>query len=136
MNLVEDKTSFFVKGSTIIEKDNKFFPGDDDSSDSDNMIGGLGSKISKDMAQESTIFSHPSTSSNKMFDSFDDSRNVSVTVIHPQEFLKQDKEEEKVEDNDSFVEDDAEIQKGDDFTDSDEEDLTIRFSKVVFSGNK
>lgn len=63
------------------------FPGDE-SSDSDDMIGGLGSKITKDMAQESSIFSHPSNSSKNVFDSFED-RTESVT--------KMDKEEEKVE---------------------------------------
>ena len=44
--------------------------------------------------------------------------------------------EEKKNSTSESNEEDAEIVKGDDFTDSDEEDLTIRFSKQILSEDK
>lgn len=47
-SLPNDKQSFFVKGSTIMDKEGtNLFPGED-SSDSESMIGGLGSQLKKD----------------------------------------------------------------------------------------
>ena len=39
---IVSKESIFVKGNTIMDKNDGFFPDDDDSDDSESMIGGLG----------------------------------------------------------------------------------------------
>jgi hypothetical protein len=80
---VTTNQSFFRKGSAQVDKHNNYFP-EDESSGSEGMIGGLGSKISKDHVFESSVFSHPSSGSNKMFDSFED-RTGSVTRIEKEE---------------------------------------------------
>lgn len=98
-----------------MDKNNKFFPDDVDSDNSESIIGGLGSMIVK---EESTIFSNQKTTTEFM-DSEGNRSGGSVTF---------EKEELKRSESD-YMEEDSEMQKGDDFTDSDEEDLSIRFCK-------
>ena len=99
-----------------MDKNDGFFPDDQDSDDSDSMIGGLGN-IKKD---PSSIMSNQGGKSNVFDDSEDEtSRGGSFTIE------REEKKNSTSESNDE----DAEIVKGDDFTDSDEDDLTIRFSK-------
>ena len=113
---IVSKESIFVKGNTIMDKNDGFFPDDLDSDDSDSMIGGLGN-IKKD---PSSIMTNQGGKSNIFDDSEDEtSRGGSFTI---------EREEKKYSTSESNDED-AEIVKGDDFTDSDEDDLTIRFSK-------
>jgi len=117
---INSKESIFVKGDTLMDRGSNFFPDDQDEDDSDNsesMIGGLGSSA---IAKEpSSVFSHQRES--HLFMDSENGSTGSVTL---------EKEERKVSSTDS-QEEDAEILKGgedDDFSDN-EEDLTIRFSK-------
>lgn len=115
MDTIVSKESVFIKGNTIMDKDNKFFPDDNDSDESESMIGGLGT-IGK---EPSSIMTKPNK--NVFADSDSESRGGSMTM---------EREEKKYSDTlTPSEEEDAEMVKGDDFTDSDEDDLTIRFSK-------
>lgn len=100
-----------------MDKNDGFFPDDDDSDDSESMIGGLGN-IQKEPS--SIMVNHQAGKSNLFDDSESEtSRGGSFTI----------EREEKKNSTSESNEEDAEIIKGDDFTDSDEDDLTIRFSK-------
>lgn len=125
---IVSKESIFVKGDTLMDRGNNFFPDDKDEDDSDNsesMIGGLGSGASAIMKEPSSVFSHQRDS--RLFLDSENGSTGSVTL---------EKEERKISSAES-QEDDAEILKGEeeDFSDN-EEDLSIRFSKQILSEDK
>ena len=110
----QDTQSIFVKG------DKNVFPEGDSSSSEENMIGGLGNNLKKEV---STIMTTISDSNHKIFESDDEDQIRNGSTSH---FQKEELKNSEIESSNE----DAEILKGEaDFTDSDEDDLTNRFSR-------
>lgn len=105
-----------------MDKNGSMFPEEVDSDDSESMIGGLGS-----MAKEPSSIKMYQPES-RLFMESDDERSGSVVMT---------REEQKRSESES-QEDEDQLIKGinDDFTDSDEDDLTVRFSKQILSEDK
>ena len=110
----QDTQSIFVKG------DKNVFPEGDSSSSEENMIGGLGNNLKKEV---STIMTTIPDSNHKIFESDDEDQIRNGSTSH---FQKEELKNSEIESSNE----DAEIFKGEaDFTDSDEDDLTNRFSR-------